>query len=177
MALFKWFPPALFKRFPRFHPLPSKPQEIVPPEARSKYPDFASDFETLQDELLPAFRELDNQAILCQNRYRAMYLVLVLGGTLVTIVTILQIAFSQATWIDYIGGSFAAVLAVMTSFWQPAAQQKRYFDARLGAERLRSEYFLFLRHTAPYENAQDRRQKLAQRIIDIRRKAEGSGIA
>ena len=126
---------------------------------------------------LPAFRDLDNEALQSQNLYRWMYIILILGGALVTIVAILQIAFFNASWIALIGSAIATILAVATAFLQSFRYQERYFNTRLGAERLRSEYFLFLSSSGLYANTQDRMQKLEQRILDIKREVKGGGIA
>lgn len=167
----------LFKRLPRFRPLLRAEEEIIPPEEQNNYPDFASDFTTLQNVLLPTFREVDNEALRSQNLYRWIYIILILGGALVTIVAILQIAFLNYSWIAFIGTAIATMLAVATGFLQSFKYQERYFNARLGAERLRSEYFLFLSYSGLYANDQDRVQKLEQRIIEIRREVKGGGIA
>ncbi len=167
---------ALFKRLPRFRP-PTSQEEIIPPEESKNYPDFASDFTTLQTVLLPTFRELDNEALRSQNLYRWIYIILILGGALVTIVAILQIAFLSASWIALIGTAIATLLAVATGFLQSFKYQERYFNARLGAERLRSEYFLFLSYSGLYASDPNRVQKLEQRILEIRREVEGVAIA
>lgn len=166
----------LFKRLPNFHPLPREQQEIISPDERNKHPDFASDFEILQDKLIPIFREVDNEALNCQNRYRFMYLILIVGSALATIVIIFQIAFLRITVLDAIGTLIAGLLFIATSSLQLFKYQERYFDARLAAERLRSEYFLFLGHLHQYAN-KDRVQQLERRIIEIRKGAESDEIA
>lgn len=160
----------LFRRLPRSHPLPS--EEIISSEERSKHPAFASEFAILQDTLMPAFHELDNEALDCQNRYRSMYLILIVGSMLATILIVFQISFLAATWLDIIGTIIALILTIATSVLQAFKYQERYYNARLGAERLRSEYFLFLGHLGQYENS-DRAQQLERRIIQIRKGAEG----
>ncbi len=50
--------------------------------------------------------------------------------------------------------------------------QARYLNARLAAERLRSEYFLFLGHLGEYANEQERVQKLIQRVAEIKARGE-----
>lgn len=166
----------LFRRLPRFRP-PSSQEEIIPAEEQNNYPDFASDFRTLQNVLLPAFRELDDEALRSQNLYRWIYIILILGGALVTIVAIVQIALLNYSWIAFIGTAIAILMAAATGFLQSFKYQERYFNARLGAERLRSEYFLFLSYSDLYANNLDRVQKLEQRIIEIRREVEGGDIA
>jgi len=81
----------LFKRLPNFRPISDELQEIVPRSEQNNYPDFAGDFALLEKELMPHFRELDNEALRQQNWYRWMYIILIFGGTLVTILGIVQL--------------------------------------------------------------------------------------
>lgn len=172
----KRFPPTLFKRWPRFNPLPSKPQEIITLDEREKHPAFASDFEILQEKLIPAFRGLDNEALNCQNQSRFMYLILIVGSMLATMLIVVQIALLAATVLDIVGTLIALILTIATSRLQAFKYQERYFNARLGAEQLRSEYFLFLGHLGQYAN-DDRVQQLERQIIKIRKGAAGHGNA
>lgn len=162
----------LFRRFPKLHPLPQEEQFLIPPAERSKYTAFADDFETLERELMPQFRELDNEALLRQNWHRWMYVILIFGGTLVTILGIVQLAYMNIAGIGIAGAIVAALLGVATSASQAFHHQERYLNARLAAERLRSEYFLFLGHVDPYADEQDRVQKLIQRVLDFKVKGE-----
>jgi hypothetical protein len=155
----------LFKRFPTFR-VASREDDLVKPEARDKYPAFAGDFKTLDGELMPNFRGFDNEAIRNQNTYRGMYIILILGGAIVTIFGILQIAFLDTVWIGIAGSIVAFGLAAVTSLLSQLKYQKRYLNARLRAERLRSEYFLFLGRIDHY-SAQDRVQNLRQRVAEI----------
>jgi hypothetical protein len=162
----------LFRRFPKLHPLPKEEQSLIPPDERSKYPAFAADFETLERELMPQFRILDNEALFRQNWYRSMYIILIFGGALVTILGIFQLAFINITGIGIAGSIVAAILVGATTASRAFPHQERYMNARLAAERLRGEYFLFLGHLDPYTDEQDRVQKLKQRVLDIKEKGE-----
>ena len=162
----------LFRRFPNFHPLPREAQHLVPPNERSNYPAFAQDFETLERELMPHFRELDNEALRRQNWYRWMHVILIFGGTLVTILGIVQLAFINTVGIGIAGAIVAALLGAVATASRAFHHQERYLNARLAAERLRSEYFLFLGRFEQYANEQDRIQKLIQRVADIKAKGE-----
>jgi len=121
------------------------------------------DFETLDTLLVPVFRELDNEALRQQNRYRWMYIVLIFGGTLATILGVVQLAFSTLSWPGFVGAIVAAILAVTTTISRTFKHHEHYLNARLATERLRGEYFLFLGHCPPYEKDQDRLQRLRQK--------------
>ena len=161
---------SLFKRFPTFH-VAMNEDDLVKPEKRNKYPAFADDFKTLDKELMPIFRDFDHEALRSQNTYRGMYVFLILGGALVTIVGIVQIAFIDTTWIGIVGSVVALVVGVVTSLLSRFNYQKRYLNARLTAERLRSEYFLFLGRFDHYDD-QDRVRKLKRRVADLKAQGE-----
>ncbi len=160
----------LFKRFPKFRLL-LKDEPIVPGDVRSNYPSFAADFEILDKELLPLFQTLDKEASIQQNSYRWTYVILIFGGSLATILGIAQLAFLDASWIGLVEALVSAVVTATTAL-QSRKQHERYMNARLAAERLRSEYFLFLGHFAQYANDQDRVQKLIQHVAEIKVKGE-----
>jgi uncharacterized protein DUF4231 len=162
----------LFRRFPNFHPLPREEQHLVPPRERSTYPSFVEDFETLDRVLMPNFRELDNEALRRQNWYRWMYVILIFGGALAAILGIFQIAFMETALIGIIGVIVAALLGGVTALSRAFNHHERYLNARLAAERLRSEYFLFLGQFGQYSDKEDRTQKLIQRVTDIKIKGE-----
>lgn len=163
----------LFKRFPSFHVV-RREDDLVKPERRQKYPAFANDFATLDQELIPFFRDFDNEALRSQNAYRGMYVTLISGGTLATILGIAQIAYLDTSWLGIAGSIVALVLGVVTTVSSRFNHQKRYLTARLSAERLRAEYFLFLGRFDPYAHDQDRIRQLRKRVADI--KVEGEAI-
>ena len=163
--------PALFKRFPKFRTSPST-EEIVPRAKRGGYPAFREDFEILDEKLLPTFQMLDTEALKSQNRYRWMYVILIFGGAIATIVGIFQLAFITVSWLDIIEAVAAALLGFTTAWLQAQNDQERYLTARLAAERLRSQYFLFLARCGDYANEQDRVHKLIQNVLDIKEKGE-----
>lgn len=162
----------VFKRFPKFHPLPKKEQHIVPLDKRNSYPSFAADFDTLDQILMPAFRKLDNAALQLQNRYRWAYIILIFGGSLATIFGIVQIAFQTIDWPGYVEAVIAALLVGSTAFSRSFNNHERYLDTRLAAEQLRSTYFLFLNCHHPFEDEQTRVDHLQQRVDDIKRGAK-----
>ena len=141
----------LFRRFPLLPPSRKK-DEIVPPDKRSQYPAFQKDFEILEEKLMPTFWELDNKAVMKQYKYRRLYVGLILGGTAVSIVGIVQLAISNVPWIGFIGTSAAVVLLAANAALHRSKDHEGYLNARLAAEELRREYFLFLGRRKPYEN-------------------------
>ncbi|GAC1407297.1 MAG: hypothetical protein NVSMB49_27190 [Ktedonobacteraceae bacterium] len=161
----------VFKRFPKFNPLPREEQHLVPPKERGNYSSFAADFVTLDEILMPTFRELDNAALVQQNRYRWTYIILIFGGSLATIFGIVQIAFQNADWPGIAGAIIATILVVTTTASRSFNNHERYLDTRLAAEKLRGTYFLFLGRYHPYEDEQTRAEHLQHHVEDIKRRA------
>ncbi len=159
----------VFKRFPKLRPVSKDVQHLIPPQERSKYPNLAADFATLDQLLMPAFRELDNEAILQQNRYRWTYIILIFGSSLATIFGIVQIATPNADWPGYVGAFIAFVLVISTSVSRSFNYHERYLDTRLAAEQLRSTYFLFLGHYSPFEVGKTRAEHLRRQVESIKR--------
>jgi Protein of unknown function (DUF4231) len=158
----------LFHRFPNFHPVSKEVQHIIKPADRGKYPAFAEDFEMLDRELLPSFQEFDTEAKHRQNWYRWMYIILIFGGALTTILIIVQIAFLTVPGLDIAGTLLATAVGIAITVSRSFKHHECYLNARLAAERLRSEYFLFLGHLNQYSKEQERIQKLRDRVVEIR---------
>lgn len=164
----------LFRRLPKRHPLPREEQQLIPLGERSQYLAFQKDFEILDKHLMPAFRELDNRALIRQNRYRLIYVLLIFGGAAVTILGIVQLAFTNLAWIGIIGAVIAAVLAFATAMLENFKDHESYLNARLAAEQLRREYFLFLGRGGQYRDEQTRMRNLIQQVLDIKTQGENA---
>ena len=59
----------LFRRLPRLVWSPQN-EDIIPSDVQLQHPALANDFKTLEDELLPHFRELNADALRYQNERR-----------------------------------------------------------------------------------------------------------
>jgi hypothetical protein len=154
----------LFKRFPKLRVAFEQKQAIIPEAEHSRYPAFKADFAVLETELMGTFRTLDTKALRYQNAYRWMYVILIFGGTLATILGIVQLAI-DAPGIGLVETVVATCLGCATLALRSFHYQERYMAARLAAEELRGEYFLFLGRSEPYAKEQDRLVNLKQRVI------------
>lgn len=163
----------LFKRFPKLRLKLDQEQHIIPEEEQGKYSALQADFVFLEDALMPAFRKLDTEALKCQNAHRGMYVILIFGGTLATLLGIIQLVFVNVDGIGITGAIVAAFLGGVTLALRSFQYQQRYMHARLAAEQLRGEYFLFLGHMEPYDGP-DRASNLRQRVIDITSQEENA---
>ena len=161
----------LFKQFPRFRPLASKAEPLVAASELKKYPAFANDFRTLDEVLVPIYTTLNEEAVTQQNLYRWMYILLILGGALATILGIVRLAFNVAV-IGLAGAIVAATLGCISLALRSLPYHQRYLNARLAAEQLRGEYFLFLGRIGPYADESQRLAYLKQRVLLIKHEGE-----
>jgi hypothetical protein len=161
---------ALFKRLPSLRWSPTRDQQIVPAEAQSQSPAFSGDFKTLEDELMPHFRELDTEALRVQNQFRLNQVTLIFGGALATILGALHatLGAGPAVWAGIIESVLAAALSAVALRLQGTHAQERYLSDRLKAERLRTEYFLFLGRVGTYADEQERLPCLIRSVADIK---------
>lgn len=137
-------PPALVRRLPALVYRPAAGEPIVAPQARSGLAALAADFELLDEVLEPRFQRLDEAALRAQNSYRLLRLVLIFGGALAALLGAWQAASEGSEWAGVTEGLVGALLAGVTALLQSRGFHRRYLACRLAAERLRSEYFLFL---------------------------------
>jgi len=160
----------LFERLPSLRWSPPRDQQIVPTEQQTQSPSFAGDFKTLENELMPYFRELDAEALRIQNQFRLQQVALIFGGALATILGALHAALGRgpAVWIGIIESVVATVLSAVALRAQGTHAQELYLGDRLKAEKLRTEYFLFLGRVGTYANEQERLPSLIRRVADIR---------
>jgi uncharacterized protein DUF4231 len=158
----------LFRRLPIFLWRPPKSeQRFVEPEAQNQFPALKSDFETLEKELMPSFRRLDNEALRAQNLFRLQQVILIAGGVITTTLGAAQAAHSKESWPGIAEAVVAAFLTSISYIAREFNEQKNYFSNRLKAEALRGEYFRFLGRIGNYANDDDRAQNLIRRVDDI----------
>lgn len=166
----------LFKRLPKLRPLPHEEQHLIPSDERSQYPAFKQEFDILERELMPHFRKLDNEAIVHQNWYRWMYIILIFGSALVTVLVIIQLVIRIES-IGIIGAILAVCLGTVTIVSRTFCHYERSLNARLAAEFLRGEYFRFLGGLDPYADEHNRVQKLIEQVTDIAMKGSHYDVA
>ena len=153
----------VFKRWPKLH-VTRQDHPIVKPEDRNQYPSLKNDFDILEQELMNAFYELEYDALVQQNKYRRLYVILIVLGAFVTICGIFQIAYSGTDWVGALQAISAAILAGFTIKARTSKSKEYYFNSRLAAEHLRSIYFLFLSRQHPFENEHTRGVQLEEEV-------------
>jgi Protein of unknown function (DUF4231) len=157
----------LFKRLPMLRWRPRENEQIVQPETQNQFPDLKSDFDILEHELLPSFRNLDNEALRAQNLFRLQQVILIAGGVITTTLGAVQAALTKEVWPGVAEAVVAGFLTSVSYIARQFNEQKDYFSNRLKAETLRGEYFPFLGRLGNYANDDDRVQSLIRRVADI----------
>jgi len=161
----------LFKRFPKFRPLAQGSEPLIPTEEQEKYAVFAEDFSILDKVLVPAYVKLDQEAIVRQNAYRWMYVILIFGGALATILGVVRLTFDIGA-IGLAGAIAAGIVGCISFALRTLHYHGRYLNARLAAEQLRGEYFLFLGRVGPYNDEATRLAYLKNRVASIKHEGE-----
>ena len=148
--------PALLKRLPRLVWQPREPQPLIAPKDRARYPELERDFALLDELLLPPFHARDGDALEAQNAFWRQQLLLIVGGTAATVLGIVQASLGGG--VVALGGAEAVLASLLT--WvavsaRAGESHRRYLTGRLQAERLRSEYFVFLARAGAYAGVDD----------------------
>jgi hypothetical protein len=170
--------PALLKRWPKIFwrrsvddPWPDD-WPVVSQEQLRDYPALRPDLEVWINDLEPRFRRLDHRAQMLQNQFWRQNLVLILGGLVATTLGAVQAAVGGGVvGIAVAQAVLTGLLAGLTVLIRSRRAQRGYLTARLTAERIKSEFFLFLAGVGDYAAgdgaAGSRAVRLRQRIDDI----------
>lgn len=148
--------PALVAKFPRVRWRAAERNPLVQPDLRDASPALDVDLEILDRELLPDFYDFDEAALRAQNTFRLGQLFVIFGGATATTLGAVQAALGGGVAeVGIVEALVAGALAGAVSYVRGRQAQRDYFTSRLKAERLRSEYFLFLGRVAPYDTTGD----------------------
>ena len=159
----------LFKRLPRLV-WSWQNEDIIPSDVPAQHPALAQDFTTLEEELLPHFRELNADALRYQNEFRLDQVMLILGGALATVLGVLHASLpsTAATWAGIVEAVLASALSAVALRARTAGAQQRYFTLRLKAEKMRAEYFLFVGGVGLHADEKERLSNLIRRVAEIK---------
>jgi len=166
--------PALMARFPKpfwWRPDPDKPWRgdwpVVPEGIDDRYPDLVPDFQLWRDEFERPFRRLDHDAQVLQQQFWRQHVALIGGGLLATMLGAYQAATGGGNQgVAAAQAVLTGVLTGLTALVRGRRAQQGYLTARLKAERIKSEFFLFLGRAGGYNGA-DRAERLRQQVEDI----------
>jgi hypothetical protein len=168
----RWQPglkrPALFKRFPLpwYRPPPDYP--FVKDEDRAAAPLLDAEVRYLDEKLVPRFRALDDESLRAQHLFRFGIVVLIFGSAVATALGSVQAALGGGELgIGIAEGIVGAVTAGTVVYVRGRRFQQAYFTKRVVAERLKSQYYLFLVRAGTYAVEDDaRRARLLERALD-----------
>jgi hypothetical protein len=159
--------PALLRRFPmpRHRPPPEWP--LVSPATRADAPLLTAELAYLEETLVPRFRALDRAALRAQHSFRFASMVLILGGATATSLGAAQAAKGGGSlWFGVAEGIVAAVVAGVHVYARGRGFQQIYLTKRLSAERMKSQYYLFVTRAGAYGGDERSRRTQLRRALD-----------
>jgi hypothetical protein len=152
-------------------PWPGLDWAVVRPEGAQQlaeeYPALAADLAVWDGELEGRFRKLDHQAQVMQNQFWRQNITLIAGGLVATTLGAVQsaeggglvgVAIAQAV--------LTGLLVGLTVLIRARRAQQEYLTCRLRAERIKSEFFLFLARAGGYSDG-DPKARLLQQVGNI----------
>jgi hypothetical protein len=165
--------PALIARFPRLFWRPAEAGTwdndwpVVSGQTLEDYPWLSTDLTVWPDQLERRFRQLDHRAQILQNRFWRQRVLLIGGGLLATSLATIQAAWGGGhVWLAAIQAVLTGLLAGLAVLLRSRRAQYGYLSARLKAERIKSEFYLFLARAGDYAH-DDREARLSQAADDI----------
>jgi len=149
--------PALLKRFPRLFRQPRGDdlwpgdRPLVPPESLTEYQTLEADIAVWNQQLEPRFRKLDHRAQTLQNQFWRQRVMLIAGGLLATSLATVQAAVGGGNvYLAAFQAVLTGLLAGLTVLIRSRRAQRGYLSARLRAEQIKSEFFMFLARAGDY---------------------------
>lgn len=165
--------PALLARFPKIFWRPSVDGEwaddwpVVRQGQLEEYPALRDDLAVWCEQLESRFRRLDHRARILQNQFWRQHLALIAGGLVATSLGAVQAAVGGGVvGLAVAQAVLAGALAGLTVLIRSRGSQQGYLTDRLRAERVKSEFFLFLARVGDYA-AGDPVAMLQQQVGEI----------
>jgi SLOG in TRPM, prokaryote/Protein of unknown function (DUF4231) len=164
----KFKPPALLKRFPLVPYRLPPDYPFVSDEQRAAAPLIETELTRLDRELVPRFRTLDHEALVAQHRFRLGGVLLIVGSAVAAALGAVQAALGGGVLgIGIAEAIVGAVVAGVVVYMRGRRFQQTYLTKRLQAERLKSQYYLYLARAGSYAEPDDAaRAKLLARTLD-----------
>jgi hypothetical protein len=169
--------PVLLKRLPKLRWRPAEDWPFMSQANREAFPELAEEFAVLDAELMETFRAFDHDALEAQNRFRLLQLLLLVGGAVATVLGTVQAALDGgALALGITEAVLAGLLAPLAVAARSGKSHHRYLTSRLKAERLRSEYFVYLAGAGGYAALErgERRRLLGLTVAAIADSEAGS---
>ena len=171
-----WFRRApLLYRFPRLGR--DRPEDadwldddwpVVQPSHPEEFPELADDLTLWLEQVKDRHRQLDHRALNLQNRFWRQHVALIGGGLVATSLGAVQAAMGGGEeWLAALQAVLTGMLAGLTVLVRSRRAQQGYLTARLKAERIKSEFFLFLARAGDYAAVASPQSKLQEQVEDI----------
>jgi SLOG in TRPM, prokaryote/Protein of unknown function (DUF4231) len=161
-------PPALFKRFPPPWHRPPPDYPLVEDEDRAAAPLLDAEVAYLEGQLVPRFRAIDHDALRAQHLFRLGGVVLIFGSAVAAALGAVQAALAGGNLgIGIAEGIVGALVAGTVVYVRGSRFQQTYLTKRLVAERLKSQYYLYLARAGTYAvDDEAQRVRLLERTLD-----------
>jgi Protein of unknown function (DUF4231) len=146
---------------------PKEDWPVLPVDSDQRFPRLVQDFQLWRTEFEAPFRRLDHEAILLQNQFWRQQLALIIGGFVATVLGACQAALGGGQpGLAVAQAALTGMLTGLTALVRGRRAQRGYLTARLKAERIKSEFFLFLGGAGEYVGT-GREDRLRQQVEDI----------
>lgn len=143
--------PALLRRFP-------VPWKRLPPDyplvssiLRADLPMLEDELAYLDREIVPRFRSVDHAAVRAQHSFRLAGVTLIIGGAVATSLGAAQTAIGGGSLgIGIAEAVVAAAVSGITVYARGRRFQQTYLNKRVAAERIKSQYYLYVTRAGIY---------------------------
>jgi hypothetical protein len=123
----------------------------VEPKQLLEYPALAEDLRVWVEQVEHRFRRLDHRALVLQNQFWRQHVALIFGGLVATLLGAIQAgAGGGVSGLGVAQALLTGVLAGLTVLVRSRRAQQGYLNARLKADRIKSEFYLFLARVGDY---------------------------
>jgi SLOG in TRPM, prokaryote/Protein of unknown function (DUF4231) len=165
----RWRTPALLRRFPPPWYRASADNPLVSEPLRADLPLLEDELAYLDAAVVPRFRALDHAALRAQHAHRLTSVVLILGSATATSLGAAQAATGGGSLgIGIAEAIVAAVVSGILVYARGRRFQRTYLAKRLAAERVKSQYYLFIARAGIYAAPEEaRRGQLAEALDNI----------
>jgi hypothetical protein len=142
--------------------------DLIPTKVEERHPELADEFAAIRTEVFDTYEKFDQDALVQQNAYRRQQIYLIVFGLLATAAGGLQAIDDDLKQpLGFVEAGLGIVIFFLAYLLRTAGTQRRYVQARLAAERLRGEGFLYLARVGPYEADGDREALLHERVARL----------
>ena len=143
--------PALLQRFPVPWKRLTPDYPLVSSLLRADLPMLEDELAYLDREIVPRFRKIDYAAVRAQHSFRLAGVALIIGGAIATSLGAAQTAAGGGSLgVGIAEAVVAAAVAGITVYARGRRFQQTYLNNRVAAERMKSQYYLYITRAGIY---------------------------